>query len=159
MQKSIHWVGRSSQSQTNIQVFSKDSMGGFQETFLLPSTSSFSECFYPEQLTAISAYIFILVPCGNQTHNPGSASTMLYQLSHTGPSIQRRLCTVCGHCHDAYACHSIQYIVLFISMSVLLCFNVTSPGWNSRPLPPRKSIVDMVILEYVNLKSALGLLP
>ena len=31
-----------------------------------------------------SAYIFVLVPCGNQTHNPGVASAMLYQLSHTG---------------------------------------------------------------------------
>uniref|UniRef100_A0A674CLN0 ADAM metallopeptidase domain 9b n=1 Tax=Salmo trutta TaxID=8032 RepID=A0A674CLN0_SALTR len=28
----------------------------------------------------------VLVPRGNRTHNPGVANTMLYQLSHTGPS-------------------------------------------------------------------------
>ena len=40
---------------------------------------------YPERLTVVLEYIFILVPRGNQTYNPGVASTMLYQLSHTRP--------------------------------------------------------------------------
>ena len=31
---------------------------------------------YPEQLAVLSANSFILVPCGNRTHNPGVASTV-----------------------------------------------------------------------------------
>ena len=38
----------------------------------------------PEQFTVVSAYIFILVPHGNQTPNLGIASTMLYQMSYKG---------------------------------------------------------------------------
>ena len=49
------------------------------------SSESFSRLSYPERLTVVSAYIFILVPRGIWTHNPGVASTMLYQLSYTGP--------------------------------------------------------------------------
>ena len=31
--------------------------------------------------------LFILVPRGNRTNNPGIVSAMLYQLSHTGPVV------------------------------------------------------------------------
>ena len=39
---------------------------------------------YPERLTVVSAYIFVLVPHGNRTHNPGVARAMLYQLELHG---------------------------------------------------------------------------
>jgi hypothetical protein len=39
--------------------------------------SHLADAFYPERLTVVSAYMFILVPCGNLTHNPGVASAMI----------------------------------------------------------------------------------
>lgn len=36
-----------------------------------------------DTLTVLGPYIFILVPLGNQTQNPGLANAMLYQLSYT----------------------------------------------------------------------------
>ena len=43
----------------------------------------------PEKLTVLSAYVVILVPHGDQTHNLGVASIMLYQLSPTGLTIYK----------------------------------------------------------------------
>ena len=52
----------------------------------------FSRRSYPERLPVASAcvftYVFVLVPRGNRFHNPGVASAMLNQLSHTGPKMQ-----------------------------------------------------------------------
>ena len=52
----------------------------------------FLEKMYPDRPTVLSAYIFILVPHGNRNHNPGVASSMLYQLSHAGPCGYQTFC-------------------------------------------------------------------
>lgn len=43
--------------------------------------------FYPKRITVMLAYILRMVGPKNQTHNLGGASTMLYQLNHTGPHL------------------------------------------------------------------------
>jgi hypothetical protein len=44
----------------------------------------FAEALIQSDLQEVaSAYIFVLVPRGNRTHNPGFASTILYQQSQT----------------------------------------------------------------------------
>ena len=45
---------------------------------ILTPFESFSRRSHPEILTVVSAYIFLLIPRGNQTHIPGVESAMLY---------------------------------------------------------------------------------
>ena len=49
---------------------------------------------YPEQLTVVSASIVILILHMNWTHDPGFASAMHYQLSHTGLVVPCRVHTL-----------------------------------------------------------------
>ena len=51
---------------------------------------NFTRHSYPEQFKVAYAFIFVLAHVGNQTHNPGVASTMLYQQSHTGCEMNNR---------------------------------------------------------------------
>lgn len=46
----------------------------------------FNRRFYPKQVTVMHAYILNMGGPGNQTHNPGGAITMLYQLRHKAMS-------------------------------------------------------------------------
>ena len=99
---------------------------------------------YPERLTVVSAYVFVLVPSEIPTPNPGVASTMFYQLSHTGPCHVHLEGMQCFHLCLSH----VIYLLKYLSRNITVPFHNTVLSVQCVHLYIRPSIYQTLIPDH-----------